>query len=58
MTLVLLAAGMALSLLRRNARRVMDDFSPSVLRGILTAALLSLSILSFSQVSTFLYVNF
>ena len=57
-TLVLLAAGMALSLLRRNARRVMDDFSPSVLRGILTAALLSLSILSFSQVSTFLYVNF
>ena len=57
-TLVLLALGLALSLLRRNAQHHMDDFHPTLLRAILTAVLLCLSILSFSQVSTFLYVNF
>lgn len=57
-TPVLLALGTLLALIGTNARRVMDDFRPTVFRGILTAVLLTASILSFSQVSTFLYVNF
>lgn len=42
----------------RNAHEHMETFSPTFGRLIFTAALLTLSVLSFGSVSTFLYFNF
>ena len=57
-TLALLALGLIFSLLKRNTQVVLADFRPGFFRALLTVVLLTWSILSFSGVSSFLYVNF
>ena len=56
--LLFLAAGTVIAMMPGNCQRRCEHFHPTWKRALLTAALLTLSLLSFTGVSTFLYVNF
>ena len=56
--LLFLAAGTVIAMMPGNCQRRCEHFHPTWKRTLLTAALLTLSMLSFTGVSTFLYVNF
>ncbi|MGM9661966.1 MAG: MBOAT family O-acyltransferase [Oscillospiraceae bacterium] len=53
-----LALGLLAALLPGNTQRELENFRPTVWKTLLTGALLTLSLFSFSGVSTFLYSNF
>ena len=55
---LLLASSVLLALLCRNTNERIERFRPSVRSAIVVIALLTVSILSLSGVSTFLYFNF
>ena len=56
--LFFLLVGLFVVMVRGNAQRKVKHFHPTWKKTVLTAALLTLSLLSFTGVSTFLYVNF
>lgn len=56
--LIFLLIGVAVALMPRNCQRQVEHFYPTWQKTVLTAALMILSLLSFTGVSTFLYVNF
>lgn len=55
---IMLAAGIALALFGRNAGEIVDRMKGKVLSSVLFGLVFVWCILSFSQVSTFLYFNF
>lgn len=56
--LAFLLIGVVVAMLPHNCQRKVEHFYPTWQKTVLTAALLTLSLLSFTGVSTFLYVNF
>ena len=56
--LCFLVVGTVVAMLPHNCQRRCEHFYPTWQKTALTAALLTLSLLSFTGVSTFLYVNF
>ncbi|MGM9619150.1 MAG: MBOAT family O-acyltransferase [Oscillospiraceae bacterium] len=53
-----LGAGLLVALLPGNCQRTLENFRPTVWKTLLTAVLLTMSLLSFTGVSTFIYSNF
>ena len=55
---LLIAAALALALCLRNTNERIDHFRPTAVSALAVIALLTVSVLSLSGVSTFLYFNF
>ena len=58
LALLLPAVALLLSMLKTDPQKEIENFRPTALRSVLTVLLLVWSLLSFENVSTFLYANF
>lgn len=58
MMLIFLLVGLVVAMMPGNCQRRAEHFHPTWKKSVLIAVLLTLSLLSFTGVSTFLYVNF